>query len=632
MATVNATASGSRPQYASTSLYVGDLGPDVTETVLYEFFNSVGPVASIRVCRDANSRRSLGYAYINYHSISDAERAMDTLNYTPIKSRPCRIMWSQRDPTTRKAGAGNVFVKNLDKGVDNRALHDTFSLFGNILSCKVATDENGKSKGYGFVHFESDEYAQAAIEKVNGMKIGSKDVYVGPFHKRSERQSRRGELFTNLYVRSYPPTWTEETLRKVFGAFGEITSLWNTQDKQGRPYACINYKNVEEAKAAVQTLNNKRCTNDGVTDEKRDDASQTRTTTTTGGDANKITDTTGADGQPSDGEVYYLYVTRAQDKNERSSQLRAKFDQRNIQNKTKYEGVNLYIKNLSDNVDDAMLREMFERFGTITSAKVMRDEEGHSKGFGFVCFTTAEEATKAIAEMHLKVHEHKPLYVGLAEQKDRRQARLQHHFRGSHQRGAGGHGGQNPMAGYHQQQPSGNMFYGQPSMMPPPHHHAGGPPLVWPAAGFPAQPNVMWKQPAPMFGSANNVLPPLGPNGSIPPHMASMMFPPAAANPAGYRMAPTQNPPRQIRGPGAPMGDARGPAQPISSSAAMQKQVLGETLFPLVAKHEPTLAGKITGMMLDMDDEELRILIQSEADLKAKIEEALRVLHQAQHM
>ena len=86
------------------------------------------------------------------------------------------------------SGVGNVFVKNLDRHIDNKALYDTFSLFGNILSCKVASDPAGKSRGYGFVHYETEEAAKQASEHVNGRQIGGETVQVDAFVMRGSRE------------------------------------------------------------------------------------------------------------------------------------------------------------------------------------------------------------------------------------------------------------------------------------------------------------------------------------------------------------------------------------------------------------------------------------------------------------
>lgn len=85
-------------------------------------------------------------------------------------------MWSQRDLAKRKMSGGNIFVRNLDPSVTTKALHDTFAQYGSILSCKVVTDMHGQSKGYGFVHYDTMEAAENAIQHVNGKILYDREL------------------------------------------------------------------------------------------------------------------------------------------------------------------------------------------------------------------------------------------------------------------------------------------------------------------------------------------------------------------------------------------------------------------------------------------------------------------------
>lgn len=326
-----------------------------------------------------------------------AERALDTMNFDHINNRPIRIMWSQRDPSLRKSGVGNVFIKCLHKTIDNKAMYDTFSAFGNILSCKVATDEHGESKGYGFVHFETEEAANLAIEKVNGMLLNDIQVYVGKFIPKTARDREAGKTFNNVYVKNFDEELSDESLKEMFTEYGPIKSckVMSNDDGKSMGFGFVSYENPKDAEAAVNALNGKELKN-----------------------------------------KKQLYVGCAQKKAERQKELKKKFEKIKSEKMKETKGFNLYVKNLDDSVQDEDLRQKFSSCGQITSAKVMM-EDGRSKGFGFVCFSNINEAAKAVTELNNQLLFSKPLYVAIAQSKDERKAQLTSQYMQRMQRNMG---------------------------------------------------------------------------------------------------------------------------------------------------------------------------------------------------
>ncbi|KAB7497814.1 Polyadenylate-binding protein 1 [Armadillidium nasatum] len=618
--------------YPVATLYVGDLSPEITEAMLFEKFQTAGPVLSIRLCRDMITKQSLGYAYVNYEKAADAEKALDTMNFDTLNGSPIRIMWSQRDPSVRKSGVGNVFIKNLDKSIDNKAIYDTFSAFGNILSCKVATEDNGNSKGYGFVHFETEKSANTAIEKVNGMLMGGKKVFVARFIPRIEREKELGETrkFTNVYIKNFDDALDEEKLFEMFSKFGKISShkIMKTEDGKSKGFGFVAFEEPSAAETAVQELNNIEV------DGKR------------------------------------LYVGRAQKKGERQKELKKKFELIRLERINSYQGVNLYVKNLDDSIDDDGLRRIFNAFGNITSVKVMK-ENGRPKGFGFVCFSSSEEATRAVTELNGRIVLAKPLYVALAQRKEERKIYLaaQHLQRLNNQMNQSSHGYQQNGASYF-----------MPTMVQSQRYYS---PQI-------AQIRPRWPQTVAQVSNGNqtvdNVYMPASTyRGVRPSYMTSnvvqgsqQVVPRSVAignaagpasviqaarpvvqvptsgisniatsimnrSPTSYRLSINmRNPPMSSevntsasqssqQTITAAQGQESLTSRLASSSPQERKQLIGEHLFPRIREFYPELAGKITGMLLEIDNSDLIHLLEDSKSLKAKVDEALAVLqaHQA---
>lgn len=419
-----------------------------------------------------------------------------------------------------------------------------------------------------------------------------------------ERQSKIDEMksyFTNLYVKNMDTEMTEEQFFDLFKPYGNVTSAVLSVDEEGKSkgFGFVNFESHEQAQRAVDALH------DTEHNGKR------------------------------------LFVSRAQKKAEREEELRRSYENAKLEKLSKYQGVNLYIKNVDDDVDDEKLRADFEQFGTITSAKIMRDEKGTSKGFGFVCFSMPEEANKAAQEMNGKMIGTKPLYVSLAQRREVRKQQLESQIQQRNQiraqqaaaagipsgfmntplyyppnpayppgRGVMGYPPQGmmpPRARYPQQQIAGMPVaapYGQPPQgynMPP--YVSRGPP-VRPPNSVPvgrgataASPTTTPSRGGPAGAAATNGsgLRPAGqtvPPGGIPATRTPAGAP-AAGRPQNYKRPPPPSVQPSALATEVPTLTA---ATLAAATSVEQKQMLGEVIYMKIANAQPDLAGKITGM------------------------------------
>ncbi|XP_042459863.1 polyadenylate-binding protein 6-like [Zingiber officinale] len=339
------------------TLYVGDLHPNVSELQLQYVFSPCGAISSIHVCRDRATGASLQYAYVNFFSFLDAKKALTMMNHYPLNGRPIRIMWSQRNPLSRRNGIGNLFVNNLDC-VDAIALENLFAQYGTVKSCKLAMDESGKSKGFGFVQMDTEEAAQSAIRALNGrfLQGSKKKLYVTKFVKQDERQplpERQNK--TNLYIKNLDWAITDEVLRMRFSQYGTIRSfvVMKKKDGKSRGFGFVDFLSAEDAKNALNDMNGLKF--------------GTRT----------------------------VYVGYAQTKKQRKVLLSRLFGNYHLfyhdQNAT------IFVRNLEESVDGKALREHFGASGKIWCARVIYNKvNGQSMGFGFVRFFSTEEAYVAV--------------------------------------------------------------------------------------------------------------------------------------------------------------------------------------------------------------------------------------------
>jgi len=215
----------------SRSLYIGDLSVKVTGKDLEKKISKVARPVSVKVCLHPKTGLSLGYAYANFDCEEKAEKVLKEFQSSLLLNKPMRIMYYNKKNVDRNSQLwrSNVFVKNLDSDVDNKRLQTAFSAYGQILSCKVETDDRGRSKCFGFVQFKSESSAWKAINDLHGLVINEKELYVCIKKSVRDRIDEEREVLSGkfLEVRNLSPETTNESFFALFAEFHANITCFN---------------------------------------------------------------------------------------------------------------------------------------------------------------------------------------------------------------------------------------------------------------------------------------------------------------------------------------------------------------------------------------------------------------------
>ena len=154
----------------------------------------VGRIQNVHLPKDRVTQIHQGFGFVEFMTEEDADYAAKIMNQIRLYGKPIRVNKASADKQKTVEIGAELFIGNLDSMVDEKILYDTFSRFGPLVTVpKVARDDVGISKGYGFVSFGDFESSDAAILHMNGQFIMNKEISVQYAYKKDGKGERHGD-------------------------------------------------------------------------------------------------------------------------------------------------------------------------------------------------------------------------------------------------------------------------------------------------------------------------------------------------------------------------------------------------------------------------------------------------------
>ncbi|KAI3552693.1 CC1-like family splicing factor [Colletotrichum filicis] len=172
------------------TVFVQQLAARLRTRDLKAFFEKVGPVNEAQIVKDRISQRSKGVGYVEFKNEDSVTQALQ-LTGQKLLGIPIIVQLTEaeknrqvRNSETTNAHPNSIpfhrlYVGNIHFNVTEQDLQAVFEPFGELEFVQLQKDDNGRSRGYGFVQYREASQAREALEKMNGFDLAGRPIRVG---------------------------------------------------------------------------------------------------------------------------------------------------------------------------------------------------------------------------------------------------------------------------------------------------------------------------------------------------------------------------------------------------------------------------------------------------------------------
>lgn len=167
----------------SRRLFVGNLPFSLSSSQLAQLFGEAGNVISVEIVYDDITNRSRGFAFVTMERVEDAEESIRMFDGTTVGGRVIKVNFPEVPKVGKRVQIGSnyrgyvdsphkIYAGNLGWDMTSQDLREAFAEQSGLLSARVVYERNnGKSRRYGFVSFETAEDVEVALSAMNGVEV-----------------------------------------------------------------------------------------------------------------------------------------------------------------------------------------------------------------------------------------------------------------------------------------------------------------------------------------------------------------------------------------------------------------------------------------------------------------------------